>query len=253
MIIKEVLAKSIMTKTGIPDSDYVINPYVGCSHGCKYCYADFIVRKFKKISHPWGEFVQVKINAPEILKKEIKHKKKGIVLFSSICDPYQPVEAKYKLTRQCLEILLEHQFPVSILTKSKFALRDIDLFKEFEDSKVGLSITTDDDEIRKIFEPRSPSIEERIKALDELHRQGIYTYVFIGPILPQNPERLASLLKDKVDCVLIDKMNYSYKVKKIYRTCGFEYALEPEYFEDVAKKLEKIFRKSGVKVTVCFP
>lgn len=253
MIIKEVLAKSIMTKTGIPDSDYVINPYVGCFHGCKYCYADFIVRKFKKISHPWGEFVQVKVNAADLLRKEIKRKKKGIVLFSSICDPYQPVEAKYKLTRKCLQILLEHQFPVSILTKSKLVLRDTDLFREFEDIEVGLSITTDDDEIRKLFEPRTPSIEERIETLDRLHREGIYTYVFIGPILPQNPDRLAALLKDKVDYVLIDKMNYSNKVKKIYKAHGLEYALEPEYFEDVAPKLEKIFRKSGAKVTVCFP
>ncbi len=252
MIVKEILAKTIMTKTGIPDSDYVINPYVGCGHGCKYCYSDFIVRKFKKISYPWGEFVQVKINAPEILSKEIKRKKKGIVLFSSICDPYQPVEAKYKLTRKCLEILLLHQFPVSILTKSKLVLRDIDLFKKFNDVEVGLTVPTDDEKIKKLFEPNSPSIEERIAALKELHQNGIYTYVFIGPILPQNPERLASLLLGKVDYVLIDKMNYSYKVKKIYKEHKFEYALEPEYFRDVASKLEGIFEKKGTKVTRCF-
>jgi len=253
MIIKEILAKTAMTKTGIPGADYVINPYVGCGHGCRYCYADFIVRKFKKVSQPWGEFAQVKINAPEVLKEEIKRKKKGMVYLSSICDPYQPIEEKYKLTRRCLEILLEYQFPVSILTKSKLILRDIGLFKKFEDCEVGLTIPTDDEQIRKIFEPKSPSVKDRIGTLDNLHSQGIYTYVFIGPILPQNPEHLASLLLDKVDYVLIDKMNYPYKVARIYKKHGLEYALEPEYFRDVASKLKRIFGKSKIRVTVCFP
>jgi len=250
--IREILAKSILTKTRIPDSDYVLNPYVGCGHGCRYCYAEFIIRKFKKRREPWGAFVDVKINAPELLRKEIKHKKKGTVLFSSICDPYQPIEKKYKLTRACLEILLEHQFPISILTKSSLILRDLDLFKKFKECEVGLTVTTDNEKIKEIFEPNSPSIKERINTLQKLHDEGITNYVFIGPMLPQNPENLAGMLIDKVDCVLIDKLNYSYRVASIYKKNNLEYALEPDYFEDITKTLEKIFRKNKIEVIVCF-
>ncbi|MCX5726585.1 MAG: radical SAM protein [Candidatus Saganbacteria bacterium] len=252
MQIREVLAKSILTKTRIPDSDYALNPYIGCSHGCRYCYAEFIIRKFKGIKDKWGEYVDVKINAPELLAKEIAHKKKGVVLLSSICDPYQPIEKKYRLTRRCLEILLEYQFPVSILTKSSLVLRDVDLFKKFKNCEVGLSVATDNEKIKKLFEPNSSAINERIEALKKLHDEGIASYVFIGPILPQDPENLSKMLAGKVDYVLIDRMNYSYKVASIYKKNNLEYALESGYFEAVADTLKEVFKKNKIDVTVCF-
>ena len=118
MKIYERKVKSVLTRSKI--SDYTLNPYVGCFHGCSYCYAAFI-RKFRKIQEEWGDFVEVKINAPEILRKEIMRKSPKRVFLSTVCDPYQPVEAFYKITRKCLEVFLE--FPlldieVSILTKS---------------------------------------------------------------------------------------------------------------------------------------
>jgi len=112
-----------------------------------------------------GEFVDVKINAPEMLEKEIKRKEKGNVWISGICDPYQPIEKKYQITRKCLEILQKYQWPVTIQTKSPLVLRDLDLFKKFKEIEVGFTITTGKDCIRKIFEPKGPSIQERIRAL----------------------------------------------------------------------------------------
>ena len=133
---------------------------------------------------PWGEFVDVKINAAKLLRVEINKKKRGRVWVSGVCDPYQPLEAKYRLTRQCLELLAHNNWPVIIQTRSPLVLRDIDIIKGAHDFEVGLSVTTADDSIRKLFEPMAPPINERIKALDELHKAGIRTYAMIAPVLP---------------------------------------------------------------------
>ncbi len=169
---------------------------------------------------PWGEFVDVKINAADLLRVEIKKKKRGRVWVSGVCDPYQPLEAKYKLTRQCLEILARNTWPVIIQTRSPLVLRDMDIMKDAQDFEVGLSITTADDRIRKLFEPQAPPIDDRIQALDELHKAGIRTYAMIAPVLP-GAEGLAELLKGKIDYVLIDRMNYHY-ADWVYRKYGME-------------------------------
>ena len=141
-IVREIKAKSVLTKSGIPGIDYCINPYVGCFHGCRYCYATFM-KRFTGHQEPWGSFVDVKVNAPAILPKQLARARRGNVLISSVTDGYQPIESKYKLTRQCLEVLLEYQFPVDILTKSPLVLRDMDIMEKFKEIEVGLTITTD--------------------------------------------------------------------------------------------------------------
>jgi DNA repair photolyase len=150
MIVREISAKSILSKS--PIYDYAINPYVGCSHSCRYCYAAFM-RRFTGHKEKWGEFVDVKVNVPDLLAIEIKKKRIGRVWVSGVCDPYQAAEKKYKLTVRCLEILLEHQWPVTIQTKSSLVLRDIEILEKFRDIEVGFSITTADEKIREIFEP----------------------------------------------------------------------------------------------------
>jgi len=124
LTIREVHAKNILTASKI--YDYTVNPYTGCTHGCHYCYARFI-KRFSGINEEWGRFVHVKINAPELLAREIKRKKKGEVWISGVCDPYQPVEKRYKLTQQCLEILIDNNWHIFIQSKSPLTLRDIEL------------------------------------------------------------------------------------------------------------------------------
>src|SRR3989304_2124443 len=141
LIIREIQAKSILTKSGIPGVDYCINPYVGCSHGCRYCYATFM-KRYTGHTEPWGGFVDVKITAPEILQRQLKRARNGRGMISSVTDAYQHIESKYKPTRQCLEILLQNQSPVDILTKSPLVLRDMDIIKKFKDIEVGITITT---------------------------------------------------------------------------------------------------------------
>src|SRR5512137_2276814 len=193
LIVKEIQAKTILSKSKI--YPYVVNPYTGCQHGCSYCYARFM-KRVTGHKEPWGEFVDVKINAAELLRREISKKKPGRVWISGVCDPYQPLEARYRLTRQCLEILSQNDWPVAVQTRSPLVLRDIDILKAGKDFQVGLSITTADDRIRKLFEPSAPPIKERVRALDELHRAGIRTYAMIAPMLP-GAEDLAEILAGK--------------------------------------------------------
>jgi len=126
-----------------------------------FCYASFY-ETFHGHLEPWGEFIDVKVNAPYLLRKQLKRAKQGVVALSTVTDPYQPIEKKYRLTRKCLEALLETQFSVNLLTRSSLCLRDMDLFKQFKNIEVGLSITTHDERIRKMFEPNSPSIQSRV-------------------------------------------------------------------------------------------
>ena len=241
IIIKEIKSKTILSKSKI--YPYAINPYLGCQHGCIYCYARFM-KKYSGHSEPWGNFVDVKTNAPELLSKEIARKKLREVWISGVCDPYQPLEEKYKITRQCLVILAEECWPVVIQTKSPLVLRDIDIFKKGGNFQVGFSIATADDTIRKLFEPNAPEIKERIATLAELHRAGIKTYAMIAPILP-GVEDLGAILGGKVDYVIIDKMNYNY-ADWIYRKYGLEDKKTKEFFEKAEKALSQSFKKAGI-------
>jgi len=247
MIIREIYAKSILSKSKV--FDYVINPYIGCQHGCTYCYARFI-KRFTGHKEPWGEFVDVKINALDLLLQEINKKPTGKVWMSGVCDPYQPLEEKYELTKKCLKILIQHDWPVTIQTKSPLVLRDIDLFMRSDKIEVGLSVTSADDEIRKLFEPGAPSIKERIKALEGLYLAGIRTYAMIAPMLP-GAEKLADQLSGRVDYVLVDRMNYHYG-DWVYRKYRLEEAMSYDFFLSKGNKLASAFGKQGIECQVLF-
>ena len=247
MKIKEIHAKSILSRSKV--YDYVINPYVGCQQACSYCYARFM-KRFTGHQEAWGDFVDVKINAPDLLSKEIKKKKRGTVWVSGVCDPYQPVEAKYRLSRKCLDILVQNNWPVVIQTKSPLVLRDVDLFKQSKTIDVGLSITTANDDIRKVFEPQAPSIRERLRTIAALHQQGIKTYVMIAPILPE-AEPLVSILAGKVDYLIIDRMNYHY-ADKIYEQQGWREKNTDEYFKLISSTLAEDCVKWGVECRLAY-
>jgi DNA repair photolyase len=251
MLVGHVQAKSILVPSRIPGVPYVINPYVGCTFGCSYCYAAFMA-KYSGHQEPWGNFVDVKDNAPALLFRELMKSRPGRVMMSSVTDPYQPVEKKAMATRRCLEVLLEYSLwadvEVSILTRSPLVVRDIDLFRKFRQLEVGLSITTDNDAIRRIFEPKAPPIRVRLKALDTLKAAGVATYAAISPILPMDASALARLLAGKIDRAFVDRMNYPWKVAHLYRRHGLEYALQASYFQAVARILKEELEAQGVRV-----
>ena len=212
----EIQAKSILNKSGI--TDWTVNCYSGCEHGCLYCYARFASR----YSHPhelWGTYVDVKLNAPQVLKREVKVKKVGKVFVSSVCDGWQPVEEKYGLTRRCLEILLRHDFPVTILTKSSLAGRDLDLLIGKNDVDFGVTITTLDESLSKLLEPKSSPPAARLALIEEAKGKGIRTYAFLGPLMPylSDSEKSLGLLLNAVkdvgaDYFYVDRLNPRYGV-----------------------------------------
>ncbi len=242
MNIREIKSRSILSSSQV--YDYTINPYVGCQHACTYCYARFM-KRFTGHKESWGDFVDIKINAPELLSREIRKKKKGTVWISGVCDPYQPLEEKYELTRKCLEILQHHNWPVVIQTRSPLVLRDMDIFKKSGKIEVGITITTSNDEIRKVFEPNAPSITERLKAIDSLQHNKIKTYVMIAPILPE-AENLIGRLAGKVNYIIIDRMNY-WHADKIYKKYGWEEKKTDQYFNLIASRIGNECTKLGVE------
>jgi DNA repair photolyase len=212
--IAEVECKSALVRSKIEGTDYALNPYIGCQHGCVYCYAEFM-KKYTNHSEEWGTFVDAKINIADRLGEQVKRTKPGVVQLSTVTDAYQPVEKEFCLTRRCLEILADFDFPISIQTKSDLVLRDMDILKRIKDKDIGFTITCADPKMEKIFEPGAASLDRRLEALKKLQENDIPTFVFVGPILPyfsDSIEALRSLfgkLKEiGIDRIYVDRMNY---------------------------------------------
>ncbi len=208
MKIKVIKAKSILNKSKLSDNGYTLNPYVGCTHCCAYCYNQQFIQRFRP-DQKWGQFLDIKINAPEVLEKEVQKKSKDWVFLSTVTDPYNHLEERYQITKKCLGILLKYQWPVSILTKSDLVLRDINLIKKFKEKKIGFSLTTLNPKSAKILEPKACLPNNRTLALSKIHQAGIPTYAFIGPILPYLTNLLALFqgLRGKTDKIWLDTLN----------------------------------------------
>lgn len=235
MKIKEIKVNDLLTKSQLTSSDYVINPYVGCTHGCKYCYASFM-KRFTGHTEDWGTFIDIKrcdkkINLNKISKKN--------VFLSSVTDCYNPIEKEYRLTRSILMQLVNSDCYLSISTKSKLILRDLDLLKQLKNLSVSISINTLDEKFRKDMDKAS-TIKERLETLKELNKNGIYTVLFMSPIFPYITEwkEIIEISKGYVDEYWFENLNLrgSYKtdildfIKENYN------ALYPKYIEIYNKK-----------------
>jgi DNA repair photolyase len=270
LIIKEIQCRSALNQSKIPGMDYCLNPYVGCIHGCIYCYATFM-KRFRNHPEEWGSFVDVKVNFADVLKKEISRKRIGLTAIGTVQDGYQPIEAKYRLTRQSIEILNEYNFPFEILTKSSLVVRDIDLFKNNKDASVELTFTTIDDKVRRIFEPRASSVQARLQTLEKLLNNNIETAVFFGPILPYFPDSseqikkfFALMQKTGVKRILVDKLNYlESKIGKIVQAICQDYPEAILYYRNILhdpidyktnlrQRIEEIARDFKLTVEVLF-
>lgn len=254
---KEICVKSVLQKSRLPESPYCINPYVGCTHSCAYCYARFM-RRFTGHKEKWGSFVDIKVNAPVLLAKQLDHlRATGSVLIGSVCDAYQPIEEKSRVTRGCVEQLISHSIPFSILTKSSLVIRDIDLFLHATSPvSIGFSISMLDDATRKVFEPGASAIADRIQAMKLLHDAGIRTYAFIGPILPliTNPTEIVKIVNQYADEVWGEVLNMRCGNKEdltvAYQSCGISREWErmtntKEFWIETEEALRKICALAG--------
>ncbi len=256
---RETLAKSILCKSGI--SDYCVNCYTGCMHGCVYCYARFM-KRFSGHEEPWGQFLDVKINAPEVLAREVRRRKPGHVFVSSVCDAYQPAEKRYELNRECVKILVDTGFHLSVLTKSKLVTRDFDILEGHDNCEVGCTLTTMDEQLRFRIEPGASPTRERIAALEEASSRGITTFAFLGPFMPglsdtdEALEALFSAIKHlPLSHAYADKLNprpgvwnsvvpfvkrWHPELLETYRQFFFDQEEYRGYCEDLGRRLRKM-------------
>jgi len=209
-VIREIECKSVLSKSKI--SDYTVNCYTGCLHACVYCYARYM-KRFTEHSEPWGKFADVKVNAPQILEKQLKRAAPGRVIMSSVCDGWQPLEREYEVSRRCLNLLLHYGFHVTILTKSSLVRSDLDIL-EGADAELGMTLTTMDDALCEKIEPGASLTSDRIDTLREAADRGIKIWVFMGPFMPFLSDSedninaiFAALSELKLEHIYADKLN----------------------------------------------
>ena len=226
MLVKEIKVNDYLTKSNLPASDYVINPYIGCTHGCKYCYASFM-KRFTGHKEDWGDFVDIKLCDKKINLNKISKKS---VFLSSVTDCYNQLEEKYKLTRHILEQLVNSDCYLSISTKSKLILRDIDILKRIKNLSVSISINTLDEKFRCDMDNAS-TITERLDTLKKLHDNGIHTVLFMSPIFPYITEWKEIIEKSKnyVDEYWFENLN----LRGQYKTHIMNYIKNnyPKYYD----------------------
>ena len=260
---QKVVSKSIVTKVDSPDLNfnYSLNPYQGCEHGCSYCYA--------RPTHAyWGynagiDFeskIMVKENAPELLRKKLNSKawKGETIMFSGNTDCYQPVEKELKITRELLEICLEHKQSVGIITKNDLILRDLDILEALNEERlvqVAISITTLNERLRREMEPRTSSAFNRLRIVQRLAEKSIPVSVMMAPVIPGlNDHEMLQLagnaaklgangfyytlirLNDEVETVFTEWLEHAFpkrkeKVLNLIRSCRAGKVGEKKFFD----------------------
>ena len=211
MIIKEIKVKNYLTKSNLPGVDFTINPYIGCSHKCRYCYASFM-KKITNHSENWGNFIDIKLTEEEVDLKKIQNK---TIFLSSVTDPYLSFEKEYLITRSILEEIKDSNCKLIITTKSSLILRDLDILKQIKNLTVCISINTIDERFKNDMDKAS-SIKERIKTLKILHENNISTVAFISPIFPYitDIKDIIESVKDYVDFCWFENLKLRANYKK---------------------------------------
>lgn len=239
VLVKEVDVKDYVSKSNLPTSDFVINPYIGCTHGCKYCYASFM-KRFTKHTEEWGRFLDVKHCPKPIDAKKLQHRS---VFLSSVTDCYNAYEEEYGITRKILEQLVLIDCELGISTKSKLILRDIDLLKQCKHLKVSMSINTLDEAFRQDMDQAS-SIVERLDTLKKLHEAGIYTILFMSPIFPgiTDFKSIIEVSKEYIDEYWFENLNLrgSYK-QVILKYIDEKYPSLQGLYTDIYKRKNKSY------------
>lgn len=265
MKVTEIECKTALSKSSLPGLSYSLNPYRGCQHRCAYCYAPNVLRIPRD---QWETTLEVKTNIPYILEKEVRTKQPGIVGISTVTDPYQPLEQKYRLTRCCLEQLLQHGFPAHIQTKSALILRDLDLITRFSDSQVMMSIGTLNDKERKFLEPYSSPIQQRLDAVRKFSDAGVRTAIFFGPVYPTITEEDVPLILERfkgvgVKEIWIDRLNLKPGIweniqknichhPEMVKIFSQQVCQNKHYYIDIQETIRKKGREQNLKIIDAF-
>lgn len=264
-----ITCRTALSPSKLPGLQYSLNPYFGCGHGCIYCYARSVFRN-RQVALNWGKFVKAKRNVPEVLARELERKPKGVIGLSTVTDPYQPLESKLQLTRKCLEVLSDHDFPVSIQTKSDLILRDADLIKP-EKFDVCVTITTMNRDLAGKIEPKSPSPDARAQVLEEFASRGVETWVFLGPIMPEindseeSIQQVIEVAKRTRSKLMYDKLNLRRWVSESFvpflelEKPGLAERLpalvgaKSDYWRGICSMIRKLCEEQSVRCEPAFP
>ncbi|MEM1604392.1 MAG: radical SAM protein [Zestosphaera sp.] len=259
-----IRASSALSKSGLPDLNYALNPYAGCYHKCSYCYARSYCR-FEEPRTRWGDVIYVKRNVVELLKSEVRRFRPGSVGISTITDPYQPIEALTRLVRESLKVLLSAGFKVVVQTKSPLVLRDLDILTSFSELvEVGFTITSVDDSVLRGVEVRAPPPKARIRALARVRDSGVRTWVFYGPLIPglnddlSTIEGVVGVARETGSTLYYDWLRYKEELRSFFSSLG----LSPEKYvrsrdfvawrRSVEERLVRVCRERGVECVPAF-
>jgi DNA repair photolyase len=256
--IREIQGTRLLELAGVPGKRfYTLSPYLGCLIGCRFCYAQSRLDPMRALLRlpqiPWGSYVDARINAPQLLERELRELPRHVIKFCPIVsDPYQAVEKRYQLTRGCLEVIAtaDDPPPTLIMTRSNLILRDIDILRRIPEAWVAASIPTLDDDVRKHFEPRAASVPERLDMLREFKRVGVKRCVVVQPMLPGDPIALADALADVVESVSIGVLRGELGADKDFADPRYAHARDEEWQLQTAFALRDALIERGVDVWV---
>lgn len=257
--VKEVDAKTALTLCNMPSQPWSLNPYMGCSHDCAYCYVPDVAHVQRE---RWGRYVIVKRNLPTLLAHELKRKEPRDVFLSSATDPYQPAEGTHLVTRRCLEQLVRADWPLRVLSRNPLMRRDVDLFTRFSDVSVGMSVPTLDDAARKLVEPGAPNIAGRLRCLRDLADAGLDTFAMLAPCYPLSggvkPRDLAEAFAEaRVKSVTAMAWRYLDTVVPVLRervagsdleAAMVEAVQDARYYDRLFRQLRAAFKAVGVEL-----
>ncbi len=254
--VREVRIERLLEPAGTPSRrHHTLTPYVGCLVGCRFCYAQSrtsLVRRLEELPElPWGSYVDVRVNAAEVLAEELEELPALPIKFCPIVsDPYQAVESRYRITRACLEVLLRARFSrsVLVLTRARLIERDINLLSALEQAYVGASIPTIDDEVRRHFEPRAAAIGERVAMLYRMREAGVRTFAVVQPLLPGPIEALADALAGCVTSVSIDVLHDTFGAARDFEDPRYRMSADPRWQWERAEELIAALTKRGVEI-----
>lgn len=254
--LREVRVSRLLEAAGTPGERWLsLNPYVGCLIGCRFCYAQSRIGISRELGGlppvAWGSYVDVRVNAAEVLAGELERLPPLPIKFCPIVsDPYHAVEKRYRITRACLETLRASQTtrPVFVLSRSATIAEDAELIGSLPGAYAGASIPTLDDEVRRHFEPRGSPIAERLAALARLREAGARTFAIVQPILPGSVEALAEALARHVSSVRIDVLHGVEGAEEDFADPRYSAARDPAWQRERADVLAEALRGRGVDV-----
>lgn len=253
--VREVRGERLLQRAGSLDERYwTVSPYIGCLIGCRFCYAQSRLDPIRRLRGaadvPWGSWVDVRVDAAEVLERELVELAPLPIKFCPIVsDPYHSIERRYRATRACLEVLSRAQRrDVLVLTRSAMIVEDAALLATIPGAFAGVSLPTIDDETRRHFEPRGASVAERLSALDTLRLAGVKTFAIVQPMFPGSVDALADALAERVESVRLDVLEGTYGARADFADPRYSHVADDVWQRERAGELAAALLARGVKL-----